>query len=280
MIPNILNIRTAKSMIGPVTAAAFVVMFAVLSYGQWAKTTDTSIPRTKDGQPNLSARAARTPDGKMDLSGVWLVDPDPTGKPQGVENAVFPRYFINLAADLKPEEVPIRPAAEALLKKRFASQGKELPGSYCKPTGVPMLNTVPLPFKIIQTPRLILILYEENTVFRQIFLDGRRPIKDAEPRFMGYSSGRWEGDVLVVETVGFNDQTWLDGMGHPHSEALRVIERFRRRDAGHLDIETTIDDPKMYTKPMTYTNPTTLVPGEDLLEYFCSDNEKDVPHYK
>src|SRR5262249_29006127 len=98
------------------------------------------------------------------------------------------RDFINIAADLKPEEVAMRPAAEALLKKRLASQGKDLPSSFCKPTGVPILNSVPVPFKIIQSPRLIVILYEENNVFRQIFLDGRRPIKDAEPRFMGYSS--------------------------------------------------------------------------------------------
>jgi hypothetical protein len=117
-------------------------------------------------------------------------------------------------------------------------------------------------------------------VFRQIFLDGRKPVKDPEPRFMGYSSGKWEGDTLVVETVGFNDQTWLDVMGHPHSDALRVIERFRRRDTGHLEIEIMIDDPKMYTKPITYTPKATLVPDEDLLEYFCADNEKDVEHFK
>ena len=265
---------------GVVATAAFVMMFAAQGYAQWAKSTDASIQRTKDGQPNLSARAPKTPDGKIDLSGLWLVDADPKGKPQGVENAVFPRYFINIAADLKPEEVPLRPEAAALLKKRLASGGKDIPASYCKPTGVPMLNSVPLPVKIIQTPRLILILYEEGTVYRQIFLDGRRPIKDAEPRFMGYSSGKWDGDVLVVETVGFNDQTWLDGMGHPHSDALRLIERFRRRDAGHLEIETTIDDPKMYTNTITYTPTMTLVPDEDLLEYFCNDNEKDVQHFK
>jgi len=269
-----------SSVRGVVATAAFVMMFAVQGYAQWTKTTDTSIPRMKDGTPNFSARAPKTSDGKTDLSGVWLVDADPKGKPEGVENAVFPRYFINLAADLKPEEVPFRPAAEALFKKRLASQGKDVPMSYCKPTGVPMINNVPIPFKIIQTARLIVILYEENTVFRQIFLDGRKPIKDAEPRFLGYSSGKWDGDVLVVETVGLNDQTWLDGMGHPHSDALRVIERFRRRDAGHLEIETTIDDPKMYTKPITYTPTMTLVPDEDLLEYFCSDNEKDVQHFK
>jgi len=97
---------------------------------------------------------------------------------------------------------------------------------------------------------------------------------------MGYSKGRWEGDTLVVDTTGFNDQSWLDRAGHPHTEALHVIERYRRRDFGHIDIEVTIDDPKAYTKPITYTQKTTLVPEEDLLEYFCSENEKDVQLFK
>ena len=97
---------------------------------------------------------------------------------------------------------------------------------------------------------------------------------------MGYSKGRWEGDTLVVDTTGFNDQSWLDRAGHPHTEALHVIERYRRRDFGHDDIEVTIDDPKAYTKPITYTQKTTLVPEEDLLEYFCSENEKDVQLFK
>jgi hypothetical protein len=127
---------------------------------------------------------------------------------------------------------------------------------------------------------LILILYEEGTVFRQIFLDDRQTVQDPEPRWMGYSKGRWEGDTLVVDTVGFNDQSWLDRAGHPHTEALHVIERYRRRDFGHVDIEVTIDDPKAYTKPITYTQKTTLVPEEDLLEYFCSENEKDVQLFK
>ena len=260
--------------------AAAVLLFAAQASGQWEKTSDSSIPRTKQGQPNLSARPPKTGEGKIDLSGVWLSDPDPTGKPGGIENMVLPRYFINIAADLKPQEVPFLPAAEALFKQRLQNGGKDSPVAHCKPTGVPVINTVPIPFKIIQMPKLVVILYEENAVHRQIFLDGRRPVKDPEPRFMGYSSGKWDGDTLVVDTIGFNDQTWLDAIGHPHSDALRVTERFRRRDAGHLEIETTIEDPKMYSKPITYVHKTTLVPDEDLLEYFCSDNEKDVQHYK
>jgi len=252
-------------------AVAALLIFASTGLAQWANL---------EGKPNLSARAPKTQDGKIDLSGVWVADPDPNGKPLGVENRVFPQYMVNVMADLKPDTVPFQPPAQALFMQRLQNNGKDAPMAHCKPTGVPILNSVPLPYKIVQTPRLIVILYEENTVFRQIFLNGRQPIKDAEPRWMGYSTGKWDRDTLVVDTVGFNDQSWLDAMGHPHSENLHLTERFRRRDTGHLEVEVTIDDPKSYTKPITYTQKATLLPNEDLLEYFCTENEKDLPFYK
>ena len=263
----------------PATIASIILLAAPAS-AQWAKQPDPAIPRTQDGKANLAAGTPKSGDGKPDLSGIWLPDPDPNGKPGGVENAINPRYFVDITADLKPEEVPFQPWAAALFKQRLQSQGKDDPIARCQPTGVPGLGRIPVPYKIVQTPRLILILHEENTVFRQIFLDGRRLVSDPEPRFMGYSTGKWDGDTLVVDTVGFNDRNWLDRMGHPHSDALHVIERFRRPDVGHLDVEVTIDDPKAYTKPITYTQKQTLVPDEDLLEYFCSENEKDVARFK
>lgn len=255
-------------------------MLAAPTSAQWLKQPDSTVPRMQDGKANLSAATPKGGDGKPDLSGVWLPDPDPTGKPEGVENAISPRYFVNIAADLKPEEVPFQPWAQTLFNQRLQSQGKADPIAHCQPTGVPAIGRIPLPYKIVQTPRLILILYEENTVFRQIFLDGRRLPSEPEPRWMGYSTGKWDGDTLVVDTVGFNDRSWLDRMGHPHSEVLHLTERFRRRDAGHLDVEVNIDDPKAYTKPITYTQKQTLVPDEDLLEYFCSENEKDVERFR
>jgi len=257
-------------------AVGAFLIFGSTAFAQWTSSPANSIPRTRDGKPNLSAPAPKTSDGKLDLSGVWVPEVDPNGKPQGVENQVFPRYFVNIAADLKPDAVPFQPSAQALFMQRLQNNGKDAPAAHCKPSGVPLLNSVPLPYKIIQAPQLIVILYEENTVFRQIFLDGRQPVKDPEPRWMGYSTGKWVGDTLVVDTAGFNDQSWLDGMGHPHTESMHVTERFRRRDAGHLDVEVTIDDPKAYTKPITYTQKATILPDEDLLEYFCTENEKDV----
>jgi hypothetical protein len=261
-------------------AIASILIVAGPVSAQWSKHRDPLLPRTQDGKPNLSAQAPRTADGKPDLSGVWLIDPDPNGKPQGVENDIFPKYFVNIAEDLKPEGNLLHPWADALFKERLASYGKLDPGARCQPTGVPGISTVPLPFKIVQTPRLVVVLYEENTEFRQLFLDGRKIAPDREPRFMGYSSGQWVGDTLVVDTVGLNERTWLDRMGHPHSEALHLIERFRRLDAGHLEIEVTIDDPKTYTMPITYTLKHTLLADDELYEYFCSENEVDVARFR
>src|SRR5438105_4327904 len=248
--------------------------------GQWSKRVDPAIPHTRDGKLDLAGRPPKTREGKVDLSGVWLPQPDPKGKPENIENTVTPRYFVNIMADFNPAEVPMTPWAAALLKERLASQGKLDPISRCEPTGVPAVGTIPLPYKIIQAPHLVLILYEENTVYRQIFLDGRSLPKDPEPRWMGYSAGRWEGDTLVVDSTGFRDGGWLDRMGHPHSSDLHVIERFRRPDAGHLEIDVTIDDPKAYSKRITYTQRQALIADEDLLEYFCAENEKDREHFK
>jgi hypothetical protein len=263
-----------------ILASVAFLFFVTAASAQWMKDPSSPLPRTSDGKPDLSAPAPKTADGRTDLSGTWLADPEPKGSRQNVENMDFSPYFANVAADMKPDEVPFQPWAKTLFMKRMESQGKESPSVRCKPTGVPAVNSIPLPFKIVQTPKLVLLLYEENTTFRQVFLDGRLPVKDAERRWLGYSTGKWEADTLVIETVGFNDQVWMDGMGHPHSDHLRVTERFRRRDAGHLEIQVTINDPKTYTAPITYTQKLTLQPDEDLLEYFCSENEKDSQSFK
>jgi hypothetical protein len=265
------------------TRAATAVLCSALAWSafasaQWAKRSDDSFPRSAGGAPDLTAPAPKTTDGTLDLSGVWLADIDPEMEIITVEHSPFPRHFIDITAGLDPEEVPFQPWAAALFQQRLQSRGLETPVAHCKPTGFPWLNTVPLPYKIVQTPQLILILYEENTVFRQIFLDGRKTVDDAVPRWMGYSTGKWEGDELVVETTGFNDQHWLDGMGHPHSDKLRVVERFRRVDAGHLEIEITIDDPGAYTRPWTVLQRATVLPETDLLEFICNENNRDLQH--
>jgi hypothetical protein len=244
--------------------------------GQWVNQPTRGIPRTADGKPNLTAPAPRTGDGKPDLSGVWQPMADGTDKAGGVEGIVAPRYLIDITRDLKPEEVPFQPWAAELYKKRNDNFRRDNPLIRCLPAGVPRLNAYTHPYKIVQTPALIVFLYEAATMFRQIFLDGRELPKDPQPSWMGYSVGRWDGDTLVIETVGFNDQTWLDGSGHPHSEDMRLTERITRRDFGHLDVAIVIDDPKTYTRPLSYVQPQVLLADTDLIEFVCAENAKEI----
>ena len=234
------------------------VLIAGLILTQWV-----NIP---DSKPNLSAPAPRAADGKPDLSGVWMAN----------DHA---KLFRNMATDLK-QEAPFQPWARDLQKLRVAREHGDDPLARCLPHGVPRIGTSGVhPFKIIQTPKLVAILYEQLTIFRQIFLDGRSPLKDPNPTWLGYSTGKWEDDVLVVDTTGFNGQSWLDTtMGHPSSDALHVIERFRRKNFGGLEIRITIDDPKAYTKTWDAVEDLHLLPDSELIEYICNENEKDQPH--
>jgi hypothetical protein len=220
-------------------------------------------PRAANGSINLQAPTPRAADGHVDLTGVWQTDS---------------KYNFNLAADLKPEEIPMLPAGKALFDQRQANNGKDDPEGFCLPPGFPRVNGVPFPQKIIQTPTVIVILYETRTTFRQIFLDTHVPVQDPQPTWMGYSMGRWEGDTLVVQTSGFNDRTWLDDNGHPNSERMKVTERIRRPDFGHMFVEITIDDPKFYSRPWTVTQEFRLDPNGELIEYACNENNLDIPH--
>ena len=271
------------SRLATIVAAALVLAMP-RAYAQWEKVPHPSVPRTRAGEALLTAPAPKARARKPDLTGVWLADTEllPPEAGLSVEGGELElsRYMINVAADVPPDEVLLQPWAAELFQQRLESGGTEDPVAHCKPTGLPLMNVLPVPFKIVQTPELVVVLYEENTVFRQIFLDGRKPVEDPVPQALGYSTGRWEGRELVVDTIGFSDRHWLDAMGHPLTERLHLVERFRRPDAGHLEIETTIDDPGAYTKPFTYTVKLTALPDDDLLEYFCTDNEKDAQHYQ
>jgi hypothetical protein len=272
------------------------VLFALLStgaYAQWLDFPTPGIPRTRDGKPNLSSPAPRTAEGKPDLSGVWMheitsvaemrrlygpaIDEDVKVQVPGMEIGTQHKYFLNILLDFKPEESPLRPeAAPAMLQNAARRES----GNPCSSVfGFPLAGLLSEPIKIVQSPRVTVVLYEVNNLHRQIFTDGRALPKEFElPAYLGYSAGHWERDVLVVETAGFNDKTAFDMMGHPHSEALRVTERFHRRDFGHMDVEMTFDDPKMYTKPFTVKVPHDLLADADIFEMFCNENEKDAAH--
>ena len=261
------------------TRALHTVIFGLLLSApitaQWLGYPAKNIPRTADGKPNLSAPAPRAANGTIDLSGIWQPTADPKDPAGGIEGIIAPRYQVDIMRDLQGD-VPFQPWAAELFKQRQANKMRDNPMIKCLPAGVPRLDAYVHPYKIVQTPGLIVILYESQTLFRQIFTDGRVHPKDPEPSWLGYSIGRWDDDALVVETIGFNGQTWLDGLGHPHSAAMKLTERFRRRDFGHMDIEITIDDPKAYTKPLRYVQPQLLQPDTELIEYICNENMKPV----
>jgi hypothetical protein len=237
-----------------------VLMMSVAPAAQWIKYPTPGIPRTPDGKPNLSAPAPRLADGKPDLSGLWLT--------QGI-------YIGDITKDRK-EPLPFQPWAAELYKQRRENLGKEDPTGRCIVGGVPRSTAVPYPFKILHTTGgMVVMLFEAVHSFRQIFMDGRPLPKDPNPQWFGYSVGHWDGDTLVVESAGFNDNVWLDNFGHPATETLRVTERFTRKDFGHSSVEVTIDDPKTYTKPWSVTLPLIFQPDTEMIEYMCTENEKD-----
>ena len=239
------------------TSAAFFLILCGAASAQWLDYPTKGIPRTADGKPNLTAPAPRTADGKIDISGVWVADNS--------------RHLGNLAVDLK--DVPFQPWAEKLYNERRANLGKDDPEARCMPQGVPKVNTLPYPFKVFNLPGEVVILYEMYYLHRQIFTDGRQfPKTFDDPSWMGYSIGHWEGDDFVAETTGFNDKMWMDTNGHPHTDQLRVTERFRRTDFGHMEVHVTINDPGAYTKPWDAVIKQHLLPDTELLEFVCEKN--------
>lgn len=253
---------------------ALVLGFAVPSGAQWTNRPDPATPRTRDGKPNLGAPAPRTADRKPSLAGIWTrVAPNLPPRPFGT-----PNNLLDWLA--KGSEISMQPWAEALFKKRSEIDlGGGRPSEHCLPHSIPDAMLPGVLFKFVQTPGLTVLLYEEFNHFRQIFTDGRSFAANdpPPPSWLGYSIGKWDGDTFVVETTGFNDQTWLDDSGHPHTEALRTTERFLRRDFGHMDLTVTIDDPKTYNKPWSVDIPLRLVPDTDFIEDMC-DNERDSSH--
>lgn len=249
--------------------ASLVIIAVTLSTpasAQWLNQPTAGLPRTPDGKPDLSAPAPRAPDGKPDLSGLWT--------------KISPKYSRNIAADLKRDEV--QPWARALVEERRENLGKEYMNVKCVPLGPGYVtaadSTGAEMMKIVQTPTLILILNPDLT-YRQIFLDGRKLEEAPNPSWMGYSVGRWEGDTLVVESFGFNDRTWLDHDGHPHTEALRMTERYRRRDVGNLDIEVTFSDPGVYARPITAAVRAELAADTEILEWVCNEGRSGLEHW-
>ena len=242
-------------------ASALWLLSASLN-AQWLDWRTPGIPRTADGKPNLTAPAPRTPDGKPDFSGIWQPEVNP--------------YRFNLIQDLKDEAI-FRPAAEAIFLERVADFRRDDPVTNCLPGGPSeAINTM---YRVIQSPTVVAVLFESGTGrYRQIYMDGRKLPEDPNPTWLGYSVGHWEGDTLVVESAGFNDRTWLDRAGHPHSEKLRVTETFRSVDFGRMRYQITFDDPETLSKPLTLSVAVNYRPDTDMLENVCNENNRASVH--
>jgi hypothetical protein len=258
-------------------------------FAQWPAYPTAGVPKTADGKLDLTGPTPRTSDGKPDLSGVWRFVDSPDARPgppvpaEARSRGIGVRVpgllqFFDIGSTLK-DGLPLQPWAAELRRQRVARNNQDNPDAHCLPIGLMQLHTHPEPRKIIQTPGLIVILYEANAGVRQIFTDGRPlPRNDAQPWWYGYSTGKWDGDTLVVETTGFRDDVWMDVEGSPLTEAGKMTERFRRLNYGNMEIDITVDDRKAYTKPWTIKVHHRIMLDTDLIEFVCQENEKDARH--
>src|ERR1700704_6375976 len=275
-----------KALFHAVGVVAIVAAIAPSVWAQWPPYPTAGVPKTPDGKSDLTAPAPRTSDGKPDLSGMWLRGDGQLGpagggtlRPPAPSFSIGPPVttFRDVGANFK-EGLPLKPWAADLVKARRAENSKDNPDAHCLPLGLMQLHMHPQPRKIIQTPGLIVMLYEAQGGIRQIFTDGRPLPKDVEPWWYGYSIGHWEDDTLVVETTGFRNDVWLDIDGSPLTESGKMTERMKRLNYGTLQTDVTIEDPKVYTKPFTVRVTHRLLPDTDLIEFICTENDRSGPH--
>lgn len=281
---------TMKQMNPTLRIVLLLTGLSTATHAQWMHYPTSGIPRTRDGKPILTGHVPRQ-NGKPDLTGLWQVEPTPwdemtrlfgagldTLSVPGDDLHTFNKYLISVVADYKPGDAPLRPEAALAMQRHLKGNGIENPTAKCLPAGIPFGGLLPFPNKFIQAPGVIVILQEGEGSTRQIFTDGRKHTPDPQPSWMGYSVGKWDRETLVVDTTGFNDSTWLDASGVPRSEALHLTERYRRRDLGHLDVEVTFDDPKVFIRTFSIKYTLDLVPDSEVGEFVCAENEKDRAH--
>jgi hypothetical protein len=248
---------------------------------QWLHYPSAGVPHKPNGDIDYQAPAPRTPDGKPDFSGVWSRDnapPKGAGKPWGTSGGGELRsVFVDIAWGLEGG-VPYQPWAAELANKRKVREGIDGPETHCEPLFLLQRMSSPGVKKFVQSPGVLLMLWERNMEYRQVFTDGRPLPEDPNPSRQGYSSGKWDGDTLVVETIGFKDGLWADGFGSPLTDAAKVTERLRRPTYGQMHVEVTVDDPKAYTRPWTVALRYNIMPDTDLLEQYLCENERDSRH--
>jgi hypothetical protein len=255
-----------------------VTVFASAATGQWLNYPTADVPKKADGSPNLEAPTPRMADGKPDLSGLWGMMCQSGGKTvMCAPEVAVPPVFGDIGRGVKGG-LPYQPWAADVVKARKAENGKDDPTTHCLPGGIAKLHTSALLRKIVQAPGLVVFLTERNASYRQVFTDGRPLPEDPNPSWNGYSTGHWDGDTLVVETIGFRDGQWLDRAGSPLTSSAKMTEKLHRVNYGTIEIELTVNDPEAYTKPWTIPLKQSLILNTELLDYICLENEKDSTH--
>jgi hypothetical protein len=255
---------------------------AVPLTAQWVRYPTAAAPRKADGSVDMSAAAPRLTDGKPDFSGVWTsdeVDPRRPGVPPNPKDATTSRRMVNLGVDL-PGGLPYQPWLAALVKQRTANHATDDPHVRCFPDNFLRAYGTPHLLKFVHVPSLLLMLNEWNAGYRQVFTDARPLPDDPTPSWQGYSSAKWAGDTLVIDTIGLRDDIWIDWNGSVLTEAAKVREQIRRLDFGHIEIQVTVDDPKAYTKTLTVMIKERLIVDTELIDEICLENEKDLNHLK
>jgi hypothetical protein len=285
-----------------VTAAFFLLGMPLASphlAAQWLKYPTTGVPRKADGKVNMSAPSPRMADGKPDFSGIWttaepnsrragLSSPKQTSGPrepqssndeESPSDATASRQMANIGIDL-PGGLPYQPWLVPLVKERTDNLAKDDPHIKCLPDNFLRAYGLPHLLKFVHTPNLLVVLNEMNAGYRQVFTDARPLPADPTPSWQGYSSAKWSGDTLVIDTNGLRDDTWIDWVGSVVTQAAKVREQIRRPDFGHLEIQVTVDDPKAYTKPWTVTLRERIVVDVELIDEICVENEQSLQHMK
>jgi hypothetical protein len=273
------ELRTYRRCLSTLAAAALCYSLASFpSSAQWVGYATAGVPRKSDGTVDMAAQAPRLPDGKPDLSGIWTTA-DPSRPAEGGDTAsdgndiTSSRYMANFGADM-PDGLPYQAWQVPIVKQRTANNALEDPHIRCLPDNFLRAYGLPHLLKFVHKPDLLIVLNEMNAGYRQVFTDARPLPEDPSPSWQGYSSAKWSGDTLVIETIGLRDDTWIDWNGSVVTEAAKVREEIRRPDFGHLEIKVTVDDPKAYTKPWSATLKQRIVVDAELIDEICLENEK------
>ena len=268
---------------------------------QWVKVPTPGVPRKADGKVNMSAPPPRLADGKPDFSGIWMTGEPNMPQPGGLSSpkeAASPRQPQNLSdnagdqSDIRASRqmanigvdltggLPYQPWLVPIVKERTENLAKDDPHIRCWPDNFIRAYGMPHLLRFVHTPNLLVVLNEMNAGYRLVYTDARPLPEDPNPSLQGYSSAKWSGDTLVVDSIGFRDDTWIDWNGSVLTQSAKVQERIRRPDFGHLEIQVTVDDPKAYTRPWTVTLRQRIVVDTELIDEICLENEQSLQHMK